>query len=123
MPDHRPANPLPVDRRELLDAQALGDLLACSRSLVLEMARAGTIPAPVEFHRGTRWRRREIVDWLASGLPHADRWTWRPAQVVKLADLRDLLLRQAAAISDELRAAEAKLARGETMTMVSTSIR
>lgn len=123
MSDHRPAAPLPVDRRELLDAQDVADLFGCSRSMVVKMQREGSIPEPIEFRNVPRWRRRELVAWVDSGCPDPDRFTWRPAQAVRLSVLRDVLLKESVAIQEEIRAAEAKLARGETMTMVSTSIR
>jgi predicted DNA-binding transcriptional regulator AlpA len=114
---HRPSNPLPVDARELLDAQGLADWLGCSRSQVSQMQKEGSIPAPITFRLTPRWRRRELMAWIESGCPDPDRWKWEPAQVVKLSVLRDVLLREGVALREELNAAEAKLARGETMTM------
>lgn len=115
---HRNPAPLPVDRRELLDAAALADLFACSRSQILQMDKEGSLPASVLFRSVPRWRRREIVDWVASGLPHRDEWKWAPAAAIKLRVYRDALLKEATAIQEEIHAAEARLARGESMTMV-----
>jgi len=43
------------------------------RTLCRKLAK-GEIPAPVLVGGLPRWRREEIVDWIAAGCPSRDRW-------------------------------------------------
>jgi excisionase family DNA binding protein len=51
----------------LLDVRAVATLLDCSPRHVYRMADAGQMPAPVRLGALVRWRRQEILDWIANG--------------------------------------------------------
>jgi excisionase family DNA binding protein len=53
----------------LLDVRAVGQLLACSTRHVYRLADGGRMPAPVRLGALVRWRRQELLDWLAAGCP------------------------------------------------------
>ena len=59
---------------ELLDAQAVAQLLACSVRHVERMNSAGKLPQALHVGRLRRWRRGELLDWVSEGCP--DRRTW-----------------------------------------------
>jgi excisionase family DNA binding protein len=51
----------------LLDVRAVAALLDCSSRHVYRMADAGQMPPPIRLGSLVRWRRQEILDWLAEG--------------------------------------------------------
>lgn len=51
----------------LLDVKAVAALLDCSPRHVYRMADGGQLPRPVRLGALVRWRRQELLDWLASG--------------------------------------------------------
>jgi excisionase family DNA binding protein len=53
----------------LLDVRAVAALLRCSARHVYRMADAARMPAPVRLGALVRWRRQELLDWLAAGCP------------------------------------------------------
>lgn len=60
---------------EALPAADAARLLGISRSMLFKMHSAGKVPMPVYLTpRCPRWRRAELLDWLAAGCP--DRLTW-----------------------------------------------
>ena len=61
----------------LSDAQC-ADLLGCSRSHFRNMLRLGLCPAALKWGRLSRWRRAEIEDWVAAGMPPRHKWNWKP---------------------------------------------
>ena len=60
---------LTVPPAELLDVQAMAALLNCATRTVYRLADAGRMPRPVKLGALVRWRRAEILDWLAAGCP------------------------------------------------------
>ncbi len=62
------------DAPALLDARGVAALLSVSVRHVRRMETAGELPRPVRLGRAVRWRRAELLDWLAAGCP--DRVTW-----------------------------------------------
>lgn len=60
---------LTVPPAELLDVQAMAALMNCATRTVYRLADAGRIPCPVKLGALVRWRRAEILDWLAAGCP------------------------------------------------------
>jgi predicted DNA-binding transcriptional regulator AlpA len=54
---------------ELLDIRAVAALLSCSARHVLRLRDGGKMPEPVHLGHAVRWRRAEILDWIASGCP------------------------------------------------------
>jgi len=59
-------------RPELLDVRAVADLLGCSPRHVYRLADAGRMPRPLRLGALVRWRRDELMGWIAAGCP-ADR--------------------------------------------------
>ena len=55
----------------------IGQLAALLRRSVASLERdqaAGRVPAPLYVGGSRRWRRAEIVAWVAAGCPARDRW-------------------------------------------------
>ena len=63
-----------LEGRLLLSAAELARLLGVSRSTVWTWHSSGKIPLPVRIGGTTRWRRREIEAWIATGCPARARW-------------------------------------------------
>lgn len=53
----------------LLDVRGLAALLDCSPRHCYRLADSGKLPAPLKLGALVRWRRQEILDWLAAGCP------------------------------------------------------
>jgi excisionase family DNA binding protein len=51
----------------LLDVRVVAALLSCSVRHVYRLSDAGRLPAPVRLGALVRWRRQELLDWLAGG--------------------------------------------------------
>ena len=96
------ADSVPIAERELLRAEEFGALFfGCSRSTIYSWLSDGWIPRPVVVagHKN-RWRRVELLDWVAAGCPPATGWRWTPTRLssyetliqevaAELADIRD----------------------------------
>jgi excisionase family DNA binding protein len=54
---------------QLLDVQAVADLLKCSTRHVYRMADSGRMPAPRKIGALVRFSRSELEEWIASGCP------------------------------------------------------
>lgn len=59
---------------ELLRDTEAAELCGLSRSGWHKANSAGRVPLPVRIGRATRWRRTELLDWIAAGTPRRDRW-------------------------------------------------
>jgi hypothetical protein len=110
---------IPLANRELLSTGAVAALFGKSRNTIGQWRALGLMPPPVEV-RGTvaGYRARELRDWVAAGCPVASEWEWVPTVPVELRTYIAVLSRQAADLDTELRAAQARLDRGETFTHV-----
>lgn len=53
----------------LLDVSEVASLLHCSKRHVYRLSDAGRMPAPVRLGALVRWRRAEVLDWIAAGCP------------------------------------------------------
>ena len=60
--------------RLLLTAADLGAILGVHRATVWTWHAGGKIPMPVRIGGATRWRRREIEQWIEAGAPPRVRW-------------------------------------------------
>jgi excisionase family DNA binding protein len=59
----------------LLDATEVAALLGVSRRHVQAMDCSGRLgPMPIHLGRAVRWRRDEIVEWVAAGCPPRHKW-------------------------------------------------
>lgn len=58
---------------ELLDAVEAANLLSISKRHLIRLADAGHAPAPLHLGRVVRWRRAEIMEWLANGCKSVNR--------------------------------------------------
>ena len=56
-------------RTALLDVRAVAKLLDCSSRHVYRLADAGKLPRPVKLGQLVRWRRAEMLGWIADGCP------------------------------------------------------
>jgi len=61
---------------ELLTARETCALLSVARATLYRDAAAGQIPRPVRVGTKPRWRRRELLAWIAAGAPAMNRWRW-----------------------------------------------
>ena len=61
---------------ELLAAPDAARLCSLGRSTWLRLSAAGKVPAPVRLGGSVRWRRRELLAWIAAGAPPRVRWEW-----------------------------------------------
>ena len=53
----------------LLDVRSVAELLHVSARHVRRLADAGRMPPPVRLGAAVRWRRDELLRWLADGCP------------------------------------------------------
>lgn len=72
-----PAIPTPVAPEGLSAAEA-SRLIGVSLSHFYQLHKTGRLPLPIRLGRAVRWRRSELMDWLAAGAPSRSRW-----QVIK----------------------------------------
>lgn len=63
---------------ELLDRRSLAIVLKISTRSLDRMESSGKLLAAVRCGGSKRWRRREVLQWIAAGLP--DRATWAAMQ-------------------------------------------
>lgn len=61
------AHEKPAATPALLDVGQVADLLNCSKRHVVRLADAGRLPRPMRLGGLVRWRRAEVVDWIAGG--------------------------------------------------------
>ena len=62
--------PRPAVSAELLNAKAVAALLAgCSTRHLYRLVDAGKMPRPLKLGGLVRWRRAEVLDWIAAGCP------------------------------------------------------
>ena len=52
---------------QLLDVQAVAEILGCSPRHVYRLSDAGRMPAPVKLGSLVRWPAAAIQDWVVSG--------------------------------------------------------
>ena len=57
----------------LLDVRTVAAELGCSQRHIYRLADAGRMPAPVKLGALVRWRRDELVSWIANGCPSCRR--------------------------------------------------
>ena len=57
----------------LLEIEDVAEMLRCAPRTVRRLANSGRTPGPIKLGRLTRWRRREIENWIAAGCPCEDR--------------------------------------------------
>ena len=60
-PDRPPA--------ELLDVRTVANMLSASRRHIYRLSDSGRMPAPVKLGALVRWRRAEVLEWIANGCP------------------------------------------------------
>ncbi|MBN2559400.1 MAG: helix-turn-helix domain-containing protein [Phycisphaerae bacterium] len=60
-------DPRPVVSAELLDVRAVASLLDCSSRHIYRLSDAGRMPRPLKLGQLVRWRRAEVLDWIAGG--------------------------------------------------------
>ena len=53
----------------LLDVDQIAALCRCSVRHIYRLADAGRIPRPIKLGALVRWRRGEMLDWIATGCP------------------------------------------------------
>jgi predicted DNA-binding transcriptional regulator AlpA len=68
------APPLVAPPPLLVDARAAARLCGIGRTLWLQLASAGRVPAPVRLGRRTLWNREELILWCNAKCPGRDRW-------------------------------------------------
>jgi excisionase family DNA binding protein len=69
---------LPEPQRPVLTADEAADLLGISvRHLWACLASGRLGPQPIAFGRAKRWRKEELLAWIAAGAPPRDQWLAR----------------------------------------------
>jgi len=63
-----------LDEKILLTANEFAQLLGIGRSTLMRHQSSGKIPLPVRIGGSTRWRRKEIEEWVDAGCPSRSRW-------------------------------------------------
>jgi len=58
---------------ELLTADEVAKMCGMSRSAFLRLSDAGMAPASIKLERLRRWKRLEILAWIAAGCPNKKR--------------------------------------------------
>jgi predicted DNA-binding transcriptional regulator AlpA len=62
-------SPVPV---ELLTIKQTAALCGCGERSLWRWSRSGRAPAPVRIGGAVRYRRAELLDWIARGCPRCD---------------------------------------------------
>jgi predicted DNA-binding transcriptional regulator AlpA len=73
-----PSNDAAAIAAELLRLPEAAALLGISRRSLTRDVADGLIPRPVGWGGKTRWRRGELVAWIAAGCPPVAAWSWPP---------------------------------------------
>jgi predicted DNA-binding transcriptional regulator AlpA len=60
--------------KPLMSAAEFSETVSLSARSIWRLHSAGKLPAPVRIGGSVRWRRDEVLDWIAAGCP--DRKTW-----------------------------------------------
>ncbi len=63
------SEPRPTVTAELLTLADVASLMRCSRRSVARLADAGKMPHGLKVGGMRRWRRAELMSWLAAGCP------------------------------------------------------
>ena len=58
---------------QLLDVQAVADMLGCSPRHVYRLSDAGRMPGPVKLGSLVRWSAASIREWIDAGCPRVER--------------------------------------------------
>lgn len=61
----------------LVDAGEVAKMLGIGTRTVWRLHSGGRIPAPIRLGGAVRWRRQELIDWIAAGCPARTRWEAR----------------------------------------------
>jgi excisionase family DNA binding protein len=59
----------PAPAAQLLDVQAVAEMLGCSQRHVYRLSDAGKMPAPLKLGALVRWSAATIRDWIDQGCP------------------------------------------------------
>lgn len=60
-------------RSALLDVVAVAELLDCSTRQVYRLSDSGRMPRQIKLGGANRWRRDELLQWVADGCPRIQR--------------------------------------------------
>lgn len=66
----------------LLSPEEAARMLNIGRTTLYRYHSAGKLPLPIHLG-GLKWRKRELVDWIAAGCPPRVRWEWNVGKEVK----------------------------------------
>jgi len=58
----------------LITAKQLAVMLVCSEAHVWRLHSCARVPMPLKLGRLTRWRAREVEEWIEAGCPPRHRW-------------------------------------------------
>jgi len=61
--------PRPDVVAELLDVKSVAALLGCSGRHIYRLSDCGKMPRPLKVGSLIRWRRVDVLDWIAAGCP------------------------------------------------------
>lgn len=61
----------------LITAEEVVELLHVGRSTWYRHVSSGHTPAPVRLGRSVRWRRDELLAWVAAGCPPRSKWSMK----------------------------------------------
>lgn len=60
----------------LLNVDELAGTLGVSKRTAWRLDASGRVPNAIRIGGLKRWRRDEIIDWIADGCPHRRNWSW-----------------------------------------------
>lgn len=58
----------------LVDATEAAILCGMSRAAWYKHLSSGKVPRPVKIESLSRWRRQELMEWIAAGCPSRSKW-------------------------------------------------
>jgi predicted DNA-binding transcriptional regulator AlpA len=58
----------------LISGEVLAKMLSISKRQIWRLRSAGKLPKPIHIGGSLRWRKAEIVAWIAEGAPDLHRW-------------------------------------------------
>lgn len=63
----------PAEAPVLISAAEAARLIDCGERSLWRWSRSGVAPAPIKIGSAVRYRRAEVLEWIAAGCPRVDR--------------------------------------------------
>lgn len=69
-----------LEQSPLLTAPEVARLLRLSDRTIRRLDSAGRLPRGLRIGGSKRWRRDELLAWIAAGCPRRNEWSWNGAK-------------------------------------------